>query len=250
MAGAIAELARKSIVCDFRHIDSASARVVLVEAGPRILPAFPETLSAAATRQLRTLGVEVIVGDGVKHCDAQGLTLRSGTRIDAATIIWGAGVMASPAALWLSAGADRAGRVSVGSDLTLPGHPNVFVIGDTAAVSDAKGRIVPGVAPAAKQMGLHAARAIQATLANKPHKQFAYRDDGNLATIGRKAAVAELGRLRLTGFSAWLVWSIVHVGFLIGFRNRLTVMLDWIWSYVSYGRGARLITGNDMAPGA
>jgi NADH:ubiquinone reductase (H+-translocating) len=250
MAGAIAELARKSIVCDFRNIDSASARVMLVEAGPRILPAFHEDLSAAATKQLGSLGVEVLTGDGVTQCDAHGLTLRSNTRIEAATIVWGAGVMASPAAQWLSANADRAGRVIVGSDLTLPGYGNVFVIGDTAAVTDAATRSIPGVAPAAKQMGRHVAKHILSALSGKAYRPFTYRDDGNLATIGRKAAVAELGRIHLTGFSAWLVWSIVHVGFLIGFRNRLTVMLDWIWSYISYGRGARLITGNDMTPGA
>ena len=250
MAGAIAELSRQAIVRDFRNFDPASARVLLIEAGPRILPAFREDLSVSAVKQLHRLRVDITTGDGVAHCDAMGLTLRSGRRIDAATIIWGAGVMASPAANWLKANMDRAGRVIVGSDLKLPGHGNVYVIGDTAAVTDAAGHNVPGVAPAAKQMGLHVAKDILASLQGSSSRPFAYKDAGSLATIGRKAAVADFGRFRLTGLLAWLVWSLVHVGFLIGFRNRLTVMLDWIWSYFSYGRGARLITGTDMTPGA
>ena len=246
MAGAIAELARKTIVADFRNIDPALARVVLVEAGPRILPSFPEPLSASAAAQLGKLGVEVATGDAVVQCDSNGLKLKSGKEIPAATIMWGAGVMASPAAKWLNAASDRAGRGPVGADLRLPGHDNIFVIGDTASVTDAAGRLVPGVAPAAKQMGRHAARAVAAAMAGKTPLPFVYRDYGNLATIGRKAAVADFGRLRLKGFPAWLVWGLVHVGFLIGFRNRLTVMLDWAWSYFTYGRGARLITGDDM----
>ena len=250
MAGAIAELSRQVIVRDFRNFDPASARVLLIEAGPRILPAFREDLSVSAVKQLHRLRVDITTGDGVAHCDAMGLTLRSGRRIDAATIIWGAGVMASPAANWLKANMDRAGRVIVGSDLKLPGHGNVYVIGDTAAVTDAAGHNVPGVAPAAKQMGLHVAKDILASLQGSSSRPFAYKDAGSLATIGRKAAVADFGRFRLTGLLAWLVWSLVHVGFLIGFRNRLTVMLDWIWSYFSYGRGARLITGTDMTPDA
>lgn len=246
MAGSIAELARKAIAGDFRNIDPSSAQVVLVEAGPRVLPSFPENLSRSAADQLRALGVKVVTSDAVTRCDATGLTLKSGARLDAGTVVWGAGVMASPAARWLNAEADRAGRVVVGADLKLPGHPSVYVIGDTAAVTDAAGRKVPGVAPAAKQMGRHVARDILATLRCRAIKSFTYKDAGSLATIGRKAAVADFGRIHLTGFSAWLVWSLVHVGFLIGFRNRLTVMVDWIWSYFSYGRGARLITGADM----
>jgi len=249
MAGAIAELARKTIVCDFRNIDPSSARVVLVEAGPRILPSFREDLSASAARQLSMLGVEVMTGDGVSQCDAMGLTLQSGKHINAGTIVWGAGVMASPAARWLKAESDRAGRVMVGADLKLPGYANVFVVGDTAAVRDAAGRAVPAVAPAAKQMGIHAARAILSDLSGHRPADFSYKDAGSLATIGRKAAVAELGRVKLTGLSAWAMWSLVHVGFLIGFRNRATVMLDWIWSYFTYGRGARLITGTDRQSG-
>ena len=250
MAGAIAELARRTIVCDFRNIDPSSARVVLVEAGARILPSFPEKLSASAEAQLTKLGVEVVTGDAVVACHDEGLALKSGKTISAATIVWGAGVMASPAAKWLKAAPDRAGRVVVGPDLKLPGRSNVFAIGDTASVTDRSGRLVPGVAPAAKQMGKHAALAISAAMAGKTMPGFQYRDYGNLATIGRKAAVADFGRLQLRGFAAWLVWGLVHVGFLIGFRNRMTVMLDWAWSYFTYGRGARLIIGDDPAPDA
>ncbi len=248
MAGAIAELARKAIVRDFRNFDPASARVLLVEAGPRILPSFPEALSASATEQLRKLGVDVLTGDSVTLCERDELTLRSGVRVDASTIIWAAGVMASPAAQWLGAESDRAGRIIVGSDLKLPGSSDIYVIGDTAAVVDAAGIRVPGVAPAAKQMGRHVARDILTALAGRTSRPFTYKDAGSLATIGRKSAVADLGWVHLTGFPAWIVWSMLHVGFLIGFRNRLTVMLDWIWSYFSYGRSARLITGSDPSP--
>jgi NADH dehydrogenase len=245
MAGAIAELARKTISMDFRVIDPASARVVVIEAGPRVLPSFPEDLSLSARRQLENLHVDVITDDPVTVCDSRGLQLQSGKRIEAATIIWGAGVMASPAARWLKAEADRAGRVVVGADLRVPGHSNIFVIGDTAAVVDGRARRVPGVAPAAKQMGKHAAQTILAVIAGREFKPFVYRDYGNLATIGRKAAVTDFGQLRLRGFPAWLAWGLVHVFFLIGFRNRFTVMLDWAWSYITFRRGARLITGEN-----
>lgn len=246
MAGAIAELARNTIVRDFRNIDPASARIVLVEAGPRLLPTFPETLSASAETQLRKLGVEIITGDPVIECDKSSVKLKSGMTIETATIMWGAGVMASPAAKWLKADADRAGRIVTGSDLKLPGRDDIFVIGDTASVTDAAGHVVPGVAPAAKQMGNHAAKSILAAMAGKSQLPFTYKNYGNLATIGRKSAVADFGRFHLTGFPAWLVWGLVHVGFLIGFRNRATVMLDWAWSYFTYSRGARLITGGDF----
>jgi NADH:ubiquinone reductase (H+-translocating) len=245
MAGAIAELARNTIVCDFRNIDPSLARVVLVEAGPRLLPTFPEKLSTSAEKQLRKLGVEILTGDPVTKCDGTGVTLKSGALIESATIMWGAGVMASPAAKWLKAKADKAGRIVTGPDLKLPGHDNIFIIGDTASVTDTTGHVVPGVAPAAKQMGRHVAKSIRAAMANKSYPQFTYKNYGNLATIGRKSAVADFGRFQLTGFPAWLVWGLVHVGFLIGFRNRATVMLDWAWSYFTYGRGARLITGDD-----
>lgn len=245
MAGAIAELARHTLVRDFRKIDPSSARVVLVEAGPRILPTFPESLSISAEKQLHGLGVEVMRGDPVNKCDQTCVVLKSGKIIEAATIIWGAGVKASPAAIWLKAKMDSAGRVIVGPDLKLPGHDNIYVIGDTASVTDSTGLTVPGVAPAAKQMGKHVARSIGAAMANKHWPPFSYKNYGNLATIGRKSAVADFGSFQLTGLIAWLVWGIVHVAFLIGFRNRMTVMLDWAWSYFTFGRGARLITGDD-----
>jgi NADH dehydrogenase len=245
MAGAVAELAKKSIAMDFRRIDPAQARILLIEAGQRILPSFPEDLSKAAERQLIKLGAEVIKGDPVVQCSKDGLTLKSGLHIETSTIIWGAGVMASPAAKWLKAKSDAAGRVIVGPDLLLPGRRDVFVIGDTASTHDARGKSVPGVAPAAKQMGRHAAQAILAAIDGEQVPLFAYRDYGNLATIGRKAAVADFGRFHLTGFLAWLVWSLAHIWFLIGFRNRLAVFMDWAWAYVTYDRGARIITGND-----
>ncbi|GIL03110.1 MAG: NADH dehydrogenase [Alphaproteobacteria bacterium] len=243
MAGAIAELARKALVNDFRTIDPSTARIVLVEAGPRILPAFAEPLSRAARRQLEGLGVEVMTGVAVTDCRQDGVTLAGGTVIGSHCVMWGAGVMASPAAAWLGARADRAGRVVVEADLSLPGHPDLFVIGDTAHVPDGKGGQVPGVAPAAKQMGRHVARAIAARLAGRPAPAFRYRDFGALSTIGRKAAVADFGRLRLTGFPAWLMWGLVHLWFLVGFRNRVIVFLDWAWAYATFERGARLITG-------
>ncbi|MGE3830727.1 MAG: NAD(P)/FAD-dependent oxidoreductase [Parvibaculaceae bacterium] len=245
MAGAIAELAKKTIASDFRHIDPRQAQVLLIEAGRRILPTFPESLSQSAHRQLEKLGAVIMLGKPVVNCDADGITLADGTRIEAATIIWAAGVMASPAAKWLKVPADRAGRVVIGADLRLAGHPSVFVIGDTASAVDAAGVTVPSVAPAAKQMGRYAADAIMADMAGRTIRAFTYRNYGNLATIGRKAAVADFGRLRVSGFPAWLLWSLAHIWFLIGFRNRLTVFLDWMWAYVTYQRGARLITGGE-----
>lgn len=244
MAGAIAELARMALARDFRNIDPGAARISLVEAGPRILPGFAETLSASAQRQLERLGVEVLTGRPVTACDAGGVTVGGTDRIESVSVIWAAGVAASPAAKWLNAERDGAGRVKVGPDLTLPGDPDIFVIGDTARVLSDSGAPVPGVAPAAKQMGHYAAKVIRSRLTQaSPPRPFRYRDYGNLATIGRKAAVAEFGRLRLSGFPAWLVWCFAHIYFLIGFRNRLGVILDWAWAYVTYDRGARLITG-------
>ncbi|MDW6025282.1 NAD(P)/FAD-dependent oxidoreductase [Mesorhizobium sp. BAC0120] len=242
LAGAIVELARKAIVSDFRHIDSSAARVILVEAGPRLLPAFPEDLSASARRQLEKLGVEVRLGQAVTQCDAAGVTLADGETIASACLLWAAGVTASRAAKWLEAEADRAGRVVVSGDLSLPNHPEVFVIGDTALVKGTDGQFVPGVAAAAKQMGKYAADVIKARLAGKPAKPFRYINYGNLATIGRKAAVADFGWIRLSGFPAWLLWTFAHLWFLVGFRNRVIVFLDWAWAYVTYDRGARLIT--------
>jgi NADH dehydrogenase len=219
-------------------------RVLLIEAGRRILPTFPETLSAKAERQLARLRVEVRTGSPVTACEAHAITLKGGERIEVACTFWAAGVAASPAASWLGAKADRAGRVEVTAQLTLPGHPEIFVIGDMASVKQPDGRQVPGVAPAAKQMGAYVADVIRRVVTrDDPPRPFRYQDYGNLATIGRKAAVADFGRVRLSGLPAWLVWSLAHIYFLIGFRNRAAVMLDWIWSYLTFGRGARLITG-------
>jgi NADH dehydrogenase len=247
LAGAIAELSRRTIVRDFRRIDSSSARVVLVEAGERILPAMPPCLSRKAQRQLERLGVEVLLGNAVAGCDDSGVRLADGTEIGSACILWAAGVMASRAAKWIGAPADRAGRIMVDERLHPPGHDEVFVIGDTASVTDAAGRPVPGVAPAAKQMGRYAARAILDDVAGRQSPPFRYRDYGNLATIGRKAAVADFGKARLSGYPAWLVWNFAHLWFLVGFRNRLVVFLDWAVAYVRNDRAARLITGQHEA---
>jgi NADH dehydrogenase len=186
-----------------------------------------------------------MTGKAVTDCDAGGITLGEDGRIDSATIVWAAGVMASPAAKWLKTPSDKAGRALIDATLNMPGRLDVFVVGDTASVVDATGRPVPGVAPAAKQMGRHVAKSILCRLRGEAPKNFVYRDYGNLATIGRKSAVADIGRLALTGLLAWLLWSLAHVWFLVGFRNRLAVFMDWIWSYVTYQRGARLITGSE-----
>lgn len=242
MAGAIAELARKALAADFRVIDPRSARVVLVEAGARLLPSFDPRLSERARAALAGLGVEVRLGLPVTACDAAGVTLGD-ERIEAATIVWAAGVMASPAGRWLGAATDPAGRVLVGPDLSVPGRPEVFVIGDAAHVAGPGGRPLPGVAPVAKQQGLYVARLLKARADGRDLAPFRYRDPGSMATIGRKRAVAEIGRLRLSGFPAWLLWCVAHVWFLIGFRNRLSVTLNWVWNYVTFQRGTRLITG-------
>jgi len=242
LAGAIIELARKAISRDFRNIDSSTTRVVLVEAGNRLLAAFPESLSQSAKSQLEKLGVEVRLGAAVTKCDDAGVTLADGHHIASGCVLWAAGVMASRAAKWLGVAADHAGRVIVESNLSVPGHPEIFVIGDTASVKGRDGRPVPGIAPAAKQMGRYVARLIKGRLGGRPVGSFRYADFGNLATIGRKAAVADLGRIRLTGFPAWLLWSFAHLWFLVGFRNRVVVFLDWAWAYATFDRGARLIT--------
>ncbi|MEW6254957.1 MAG: NAD(P)/FAD-dependent oxidoreductase [Pseudomonadota bacterium] len=244
MAGAVRELAHHALPLDFHHVDPRIARILLVEAGPRILPAFPEHLSAYAAATLRKMGVEVLTNSRVTQCDAEGVTLEHG-RISAANVIWAAGVAASPAAEWLGAETDRAGRVKVLPDLSVPGHGDVFVIGDTAHVED-EGRTVPGIAPAAKQMGAHVARVIAARAAQAaPVPPFRYRHQGDLATIGRRAAIAKIGRLELRGFAGWVFWSLIHVYFLIGTRSRLAVAFSWFWSYLTYQRSARLITGSD-----
>jgi NADH dehydrogenase len=242
MAGAIADVARQTLAMDFRRIDPRSARIVLLEAGPRVLPAFPAEQSAYVHAALMRGGVEMKTSTPVTKCDARGVDTAGG-RIDAGTMIWAAGVTASPAAAWLGADADRAGRVKVNADLSLPGYPDVFVIGDTAAVTDAKGQPVPGVAPAAKQMGHYVGTLIAARIAGRPTPApFRYMNLGELATIGRRAAVVKFGWLQLHGFVGWLFWSVVHIYFLIGLRNRFVVAFIWLWDYLTFQRGARLIT--------
>jgi NADH dehydrogenase FAD-containing subunit len=243
MAGAIAELARKALAEDFRRIDPRHARILLVEAGPRVLPAFPDSLSAIAQKDLKRLGVEVMTGAPVRSCDDDGV-IAGAERIPSGCIIWAAGVAASPAAKWLHAEHDAAGRVKVAADLSLPGHPEILVIGDTALALDENGKPLPGVAPVAKQQGNYVARLIKARVEGRnPPPPFRYRNLGNLATIGRRAAVADFGWIRVSGRLAWLLWGAVHILFLIGFRNRLVVLLEWLWAYVTYERSARLITG-------
>lgn len=243
LAGTIAELARRTLAADFRRIDSRSARIILVEAGKRVLPDFTEKLSAYAKTALGKLGVEVLLGNPVTHCDADGVIV-NGEQISAATVLWAAGVAASPAATWLGAETDQAGRVIVESDLSVSNHVNIFVAGDTAAVRDANGQPVPGIAPAAKQQGRYIASVIESRVHSKsPPAAFKYRHSGNLATIGRKSAVMELSFMRLSGFLAWWGWGIAHIYFLIGVRSPITVAINWLWQYVTYSRGARLITG-------
>lgn len=245
MAGAIAELTRAAAEAEFPHITRHCVRIILVQSEQRLLPSFPASLGSAAQRALEALGVQVRLGCRVTAIDDDGVIIGD-QRIAAITVVWAAGVSASPAATWLDATADRAGRVIVGADLAVPGHPDIFVAGDTAAVIDASGKSVPGIAPAAKQMGRHAARTAVARLLGKQSPgAFRYQGFGNLATIGRKYAVVDLGWLRLSGLLAWLLWSAAHIYFLIGFRNRLIVCANWAWNYVTFDRGARLITGID-----
>ena len=242
MAGAIAEVARHTLASDFRHIDPRSAHVVLVEAGPRVLPAFSAGQTDYVQATLERMGVEVKTETRVTGCDARGVDTNAG-RIEADTIVWAAGVAASPAARWLSATADGAGRVMVEPDLSVPGHPEIFVVGDTAAVFDAKGAPIPNMAPPAKQMGRYVAALIAGRIAGRPTpKSFRYMHLGEIATIGRRAAVFTYGRLRLKGFIGWLFWSAIHIYFLIGLRSRFVVAVTWLWSYLTFKRGARLIT--------
>jgi NADH dehydrogenase len=245
MAGAIAELARKALSTDFRNIDPRLARVILIESGHRVLAHFPETLSAAAERALDRLGVEVRIGTRVSRCGPEGVVTASGS-IEAHTIIWAAGVMASPAAKWLGVESDDAGRVVVQGDLTLKDYPDIFVIGDTARARAADGTPLPGTAIVAKQQGRYAARVIRARVVGKSTmRPFRYRHLGSLATIGRKTAIADFGIVRISGFTAWLLWGIVHIYFLVGFRNRVAVLMGWLWAYLTFERGARLITGHE-----
>ena len=250
MAGAIADVARQTLAADFRRIDPRSARIILIEAGPRLLPTFPAGLSDYALKTLTRVGVEVRTETLVTKCDADGVDLKGG-RIDAGTVIWAAGVTASPAMRWLNAEGDRAGRVKVNSDLSLPGHPEIFVVGDTAAVTDKNGHPVPGIAPAAKQMGTYVGKLISARVAGREwNKPFKYMHLGDLATIGRRAAVVKFGPLELKGFIGWVFWSVAHIYFLIGLRNRFVVAFNWFWDYVTFQRGARLITDPPNSGGA
>jgi len=246
LAGALSEIARHALASDFRTIDPRDARVMLLEGLPRLLGAFPEDLAAKAVRQLERLQVIVRLATRVTGIDAEGVTL-DGERIAARTVLWAAGVAASPLATTLGAPLDRVGRVLVEPDGSIPGHPEVFVIGDLAAHQQ-EGRVVTGVAPVAMQAGRHVARTIARDLAGKAREPFRYVDKGTLATIGRAAAVADLGRVHLTGLVAWLAWLFVHVFFLIGFRNRVLVIFSWAWTYFTHERGARLITGEPRRP--
>lgn len=241
MAGAIVELARITLRRDFRSIDPAEARVLLIEAGPRVLPAFRESLSAYAKSALERLGVEVVLNQPVTDVK-EGLVVFDGTKVEAATIIWAAGVLASPAAKWLGVEADRAGRIKVNPDLTIPGSPEIFAVGDVVTVNANKGKPVPGIGDAAKQGGKYAARVIAARLEGRTLPPFEYKHLGDIATIGRSAAVIDFGWLQLTGWVGWWVWGLAHIYFLIGVRNRIFVALSWLWIYLTGHRGARLIT--------
>jgi NADH:quinone reductase (non-electrogenic) len=241
LAGTLAEIARHTLRGEFRRVDTRQARVVLLEGGDRVLSTYPPELSARARRQLERLGVEVRTGCLATSIDAEGVSIGD-ARIPSRTVIWAAGVAASPLGATLGAPLDRAGRVRVAPDLSVPGHPEAFVIGDLASARSA-GEPVPGIAPAAKQMGVCAARNVLAHLAGRATEPFRYRDYGTLATIGRRAAVAVIGRVRLWGYPAWLAWLFAHIYFLIGFRNRLIVLMEWAWSYWTFQRNARIVIG-------
>jgi NADH dehydrogenase len=250
LAGTLAEISRHALAHEFRSIDPARTHILLIEAGPRILPAYAEDLSRSAVEQLNHLGVEVRTSTLVTQVEA-GAVYVGETRLPATVILWAAGVAASPLGKKLGVAVDRAGRVPVQPDLSLPGHPEIFVIGDLASLKDEHGKMLPGVAPVAIQQGRYVAKLIRKELEN-PHtarSPFHYWDKGSLATIGRAAAVAEFGKIHISGFLAWLSWLFVHILFLIGFRNRLLVFIQWAWSYVTYERGARLITGSTYLPG-
>jgi NADH dehydrogenase len=254
LAGAIAELGRRGLDNEFRRVDAAETRVILVEAGLKALPAFPDRLSAEAVRSLQRLGVEVRLGSPVREIGPAG-ALIGDERVEAAVIVWAAGVAATPVARWLGTSGDRAGRVAVEADLTFKGHPEISIIGDVAVASGPDGRPLPGLAPVATQQGTYVAKRIRALLSGVTvYDPFVYRDRGNLATIGRNFAVADLpagplGRIRIDGFVGWLLWSLVHVYFLIGFRNRVVVALSWLWSYATRRSGARLVTGRAAPAG-
>jgi len=248
LAGTLAEIARRALTNEFRTIDPRKTKIVLVEGGPRVLPTYPEDLSRSAEEQLRHLGVDVHTSAMVTNV-TPGAVHMGDTQLPAAVIIWAAGVAASPLGKKLGAPVDRAGRVMVNPDLSLPGRPEVFVIGDLATLKDEHGKQLPGVAPVAMQEGKATAQNIVAELRGEPRKNFHYFNKGNLATIGRAAAVAEFGKIHISGFLAWVAWLSIHIFFLIGFRNRITVLVQWAWSYFTHERGARLITGDTTLPG-
>jgi NADH dehydrogenase len=244
LAGAIGEMSRFTLARDFRNIDATQARVILLEAGPRILPAFSEASASRAMRDLEQLGVQVWTNSAVTNIDRAGVEMGA-ERIRAATVLWAAGVKASSPRLSSDPGVDRQGRVLVQPDLSIQGHPQVFVAGDQACFLHQTGRPLPGTAPVAMQQGRYLARTIRGDLAGKPRRPFQFVDKGQMATIGRKRAVAEIGRLRMAGFPAWLLWLIVHIYYLTGFKNRLLVVLQWAWSYMTFRRGARLIVNKE-----
>ncbi len=248
LAGTLAEITHQVLAHEFRNIDPARARILLLEGGPRVLPVYPEDLSRSAEEQLRRLGVEVRTSALVTSVEAGAVRIGE-TRIVAPVVLWAAGVAASPLGKQLGVPIDRAGRVLVNPDLSIPSHPEVFVIGDLAALQDEHGKMLPGVAPVAIQEGKFVAKTIRRELAGQPRENFHYWDKGSLATIGRAAAVAQFGKFHISGFVAWLAWLFVHIFFLIGFRNRVLVFIQWAWSYVTYERGARLITGDTTLPG-
>jgi len=248
LAGTLAEISHHVLAHEFRKIDPATTHIILLEGGPRVLPAYSEDLSQSAKEQLQQLGVDVRISTMVTGVESGAIRVGE-TRLLAAVVLWAAGVAASPLGKKLGAPVDRAGRVLVQPDLSLPGHPEVFVIGDLAALKDADGKMLPGVAPVAIQEGEFVARTIARELKGKPRKNFHYFDKGSLATIGRAAAVAQFGKIHISGFLAWLSWLFIHIFFLIGFRNRIIVLIQWAWSYFTYERGARLITGSTDLPG-
>ncbi|WOH82412.1 NAD(P)/FAD-dependent oxidoreductase [Bradyrhizobium sp. BEA-2-5] len=241
LAGTIADLAKDTLPQDFRHIDTHKARVVLIEAGPRVLAGFPDDLSAYAQASLEKIGVEVMLGEPVTECSADGVVF-GGKRLEARTIVWAAGVRASRAAEWLNAPADRAHRLQVEPDLTVPGHPDVFAVGDTVTIKDPDGNPVPGIAPAAKQEGRYVAALIKARLDGKTLPPFRYKHAGSLAQIGKRLAVIDFGRIKLRGAIAWWIWGIAHIYFLIGLRHRIAVAMNWLWIHTRDQRAARLIT--------
>jgi len=241
LAGTIAELAKDTLAPDFRNIDTNRTRVVLIEAGPRVLAGFADDLSAYAQASLENIGVEVILNQAVTECSADGVVY-DGKRLQAKTLIWAAGVRASRAAEWLGAPADRASRLQVLPDLTVPGHPDIFAIGDTVTIAGPDGKPVPGIAPAAKQQGRYVAAAIKARLQGKATAPFRYHHSGSLAQIGKRKAVIDFGTIKLRGTIAWWIWGIAHIYFLIGLRNRLSVAISWLWNYIRDQRSARLIT--------